>query len=384
MAHVTAIKRKVLVFVSLYLPGFKGGGPIRTIANLVDSVGDSIDFDVVCLDRDLGDERPYPGIKMGGWQQVGKARVFYVQPGIRGATEIYRIIRSHDYECMYLNSFFHFQFSFLPLLFSKLLRKHGKILLAPRGEFSEGALGLNSFKKKVFLAFSKYSHLHHSVEWHATSKQEEIDINRIASRVRSVKFATNLPSVRDAGAFPLRDVNLPLKVVMLGRVAPMKNVVGAIEILSYIKSNVKFDLFGPREDQAYWKQCEDALLHLPGNIEFNYCGALSPEDVGPTLEQYDVFLLPTLGENFGHVIAEALTAGLPVVLSQNTPWRDMELKSLGFDIPLNDLPLFAKKIDFISTIPADDFMVWRKNIAAWARDNLKTRELIAQSAALFE
>ena len=55
-----------------------------------------------------------------------------------------------------------------------------------------------------------------------------------------------------------------------------------------------------------------------------------------TLARYHVFLFPTLNENFGHVILEALLARLPLVLSDQTFWRGLEAKGAGFDLPLSD------------------------------------------------
>ena len=39
-------------------------------------------------------------------------------------------------------------------------------------------------------------------------------------------------------------------------------------------------------------------------------------------------------DSFGHVILEALSAGLPVIISDQTPWRDLASKQTGWDLPL--------------------------------------------------
>ena len=44
----------ILSFAGHYLPGYKAGGPIRSIANMVDQLGDEFDFRIVAGDRDLG------------------------------------------------------------------------------------------------------------------------------------------------------------------------------------------------------------------------------------------------------------------------------------------------------------------------------------------
>jgi hypothetical protein len=49
----------VLVLVGTYLPGYKAGGPLRSIANLVATLGLEFHFRIVTLDRDLGDKLPF-------------------------------------------------------------------------------------------------------------------------------------------------------------------------------------------------------------------------------------------------------------------------------------------------------------------------------------
>ena len=73
-------KLKVLCFCDFYLPGYRAGGPIRTIANMVLNLGDEIDFHIVTRDRDFGSNEPYRGVAIDAWNTVGKAKVFYASP----------------------------------------------------------------------------------------------------------------------------------------------------------------------------------------------------------------------------------------------------------------------------------------------------------------
>ena len=71
-------KKKILCFVKCYLPGYKYGGPIRTIANFVENFGDKFDIKIVCDDRDFLDTKSYNKVKINNWNKVGKAKVFYL------------------------------------------------------------------------------------------------------------------------------------------------------------------------------------------------------------------------------------------------------------------------------------------------------------------
>ena len=58
---------RIIAFTGYYVPGYKGGGAIRTIANLVHQLGDEFCFRVVTMDRDLEDVEPYFGIVANSW-----------------------------------------------------------------------------------------------------------------------------------------------------------------------------------------------------------------------------------------------------------------------------------------------------------------------------
>ena len=74
------VKKKILIITGRYLPGYKDGGPVRSIKNLTDYLGDEYDFYILTCDRDHGDTESYSNIKVNDWNQVGKAKVFYVPP----------------------------------------------------------------------------------------------------------------------------------------------------------------------------------------------------------------------------------------------------------------------------------------------------------------
>ena len=61
------MKPKVVVFIDWFLPAFKAGGPIQSVANLIDHLGSEICISIVTSDRDLGDAIPLPGIDLNKW-----------------------------------------------------------------------------------------------------------------------------------------------------------------------------------------------------------------------------------------------------------------------------------------------------------------------------
>jgi glycosyltransferase involved in cell wall biosynthesis len=63
------------------------------------------------------------------------------------------------------------------------------------------------------------------------------------------------------------------------------------------------------------------------------------------LFEYHFFILPTLGENFGHVFIEALAAGCPLIISDRTPWLNLEKQRIGWDLPLEKPYKWQEKIN---------------------------------------
>ena len=143
------MKKKILCFVGHYLPGYKAGGPIQSIANLVENLGDEFEFYIICNDRDQLDRQPYANVKIDEWNVVSKARVFYASSKNLNFKGIRKLLNETKYDLLYFNSFFSFKFTILPLVIYKFFLLSKKpCVIAPRGEFSLGALKLKHIKKK--------------------------------------------------------------------------------------------------------------------------------------------------------------------------------------------------------------------------------------------
>jgi glycosyltransferase involved in cell wall biosynthesis len=348
-----------------YLPGYKAGGPIRSIANLVDALGDEFDFRILTSDRDLGDGAPYAGIPVNHWVRVGKAEVMYLPPRLSSIWSWIRAIRETEYDCVYMNSLFARGFSILPRLAFHLFPGSAKsILLAPRGELSSGALRVKPWRKRLFLAVARWCGIYNGVLWHASSIHERADICRAffspnvgIAKPLAVLTASDIPG-QEVGPDPFsRKRRKPageLRLVFLSRISRMKNLHGALEILKGIQGRVLFTIYGPAEDQGYWTYCLSIAAQLPSNVQVHYAGEIHPWQVKECLSEHDVFFLPTFGENFGHVIIEAMLAGCPVVISDQTAWRDLVRKGVGWDLPLHAPERFRDALQAFVDMGPDD------------------------------
>jgi len=379
-------KPRLLTFCRFYLPGFKAGGPIKSIANLIASLSDEFEFLIVTSDRDAGDMAAYAGIEARAWQQVGKAKVRYLAPQECRFSSIARIMQETPHDAIYLNSFMSWHFTTLPLLAIKLgiAPKH-PVILAPRGEFSPGALAVKPWRKALFLRAAAMLGLHAAVQWHASTEFEAADIRNVTGQTRTIHVASNLPAppIQEVLRHQPRKPNDALRILFLGRISPMKNLAFAFDALAQVKAPCTFTVAGMVDDEHYWAACQDHLARLGHNVSFRYAGPVTHNHVPALLAEHDLMFLPTRGENFGHAILESLAAGTPVLTSDKTPWRGLEARQVGWDLPLDAPGRFIAAINLMARESTADAAKRRERCVAFATQALARPEIELANRSLF-
>lgn len=380
-------ERSVITFADYYLPGFKAGGPIRGLSNLVESLSGEFCFKIVTRDHDLGDTAAYPGIEWQKWQSVGRGRVFYLSRQQLTFQMLQRVIgQEPNLKGVYLSSMLS------PFTVRCLaLRRIGAIpdvpfLLCPHGEMAGSALQHKKPKKIAFLAVAKAFGLYRNVAWHATNHEEENAIRSMWGRHANVFVAANI-SDSEGNSFADGE-RLPksagtLRVVFLSRICQIKNLDFALKLIGRLAGNVEFSIYGPTEDGPYWSRCESITRSLPPNIRSEYKGVARPERVGAIFRQHDLFLLPTQGENFGHVIAEALAAGCPALISNNTPWRNLIAAHAGWDLPLSEPERFIEALKGCVQMTEAEHAEWREGARRFARNAAQANDAVERHRRMF-
>lgn len=378
----------VLIFVAHYLPGFKIGGPLRSIVNIVDHLADEFDFRIFTSDRDLGDQVPYPGVVVNCWVEVGGAKVYYASPEMRSLNGLAKVLKQVPHDLLYINSFFSFRNSLLPLLISRLVgRSSVPVVIAPRGEFSQGALALKAWKKRPYTAIAKLSGLLRGSTWQASTEYEAEDIRLVMRRAatKNIAIARNLSSrlpPTPPDHVP-RSPGAPFRVIFLSRISPKKNLDFALGVLAQVRCSVRFRVYGPPEDLEYLNKCKSLAENLGSHISVEWHKAIPPERVADVMAEHDLFFFPTRGENFGHVIAEALGAGTPILISDTTPWRNLAAEGVGNDFSLAVPEAFAARIEELADLKPPEVLELRARVSRYARGLQARDESVASHRALF-
>jgi glycosyltransferase involved in cell wall biosynthesis len=380
-------KIKILVLAPQYLPGYQAGGPIRSVANLFQSLGNEFEFKIITSDRDLYSQEPYKDIPPNEWLNLTNAVVFYASPKFLSFKNSIKFFRDIDYDILYLNSFFHPVFSIRPILLLKLRKiKKTPVILAPRGEFSSGALSIKGIKKLTFVVLAKLLRLYRHVYWQASNEVEKNNIQKVFKHNPQIFVAPNIPPKNDLGddtLIPSKEVG-SLKIVFLSRISPIKNLDGALSLLNNLDGNIRFDILGPIGEESYWKNCQSIINKLKSNIVVKYRGSISHEKVKSVLRSYHILLLPTFGENFGHVILESLGAGLPVIISDRTPWHGLSDYHAGFDIPIKDTKAYHRALNNFIQMDSEEYNRYRKGAMNYANAYVNNSEIIDKSRQMFK
>lgn len=317
---------KVVLLADYWRPGWRAGGPIVSLGRLVDRTEAQVW--VFSRDHDLGSKQPYPEIRANSWQEDGNSptQVAYLR-GLRSLSWAFRQIRNIQPDVIHVNSVHSPAYGILPLIAAKArLFGNAEVVLTPHGELTEASQEHKRTKKRIAAPFLRWL-TSKGITWHAASAAEAADINRWArTGDHSIVIVPDpAPAPIDA---PSSGPNTPT-VLFASRIHPIKGLREAIALVKQINTPVIFAIAGTVEDPEYWAACEADLSRMPANITVRVHGSYSPADTAELMNNATVLLLPTRGENFSQVIAEALSHGCPVAITPTTPWGEYIGEAVG-------------------------------------------------------
>lgn len=379
--------RKNVLITGPYIPGKHFGGPVKSLINMVETLNNEFSFYIATGDRDLGASTPYSSVDIGLWNEIGKAKVFYLPKG-QEFKYILRIFKEIDFDLVYCSSFFEKKSILIQIM--KWLRFIKKpVIVAPRGEFSPSAIKMKAKKKKVYLKLYKMLKIQNAIAFTCTSENDKRDILRVLGDNTTIFIAGNIVNYAVVNKSLNHKEKGQLKMVTVSRIAPIKNIDYSLQLLKQISEidfdfKIYFDIYGPMEDQIYWNKCLSIIREIRDKVVVNYNGPLEYADVISQLSNYHVFLLPTKGENFGHVIQEAFLAGCPVILSDQTPWKELKEFNVGFDISLSNHNAFIKAIQYYLAMDENEYRKVSNQALEFGINKINNQTSIKEHLEMFE
>jgi glycosyltransferase involved in cell wall biosynthesis len=223
---------------------------------------------------------------------------------------------------------------------------------------------------------------HHKVHFHATDEEESKYISNYFGEVATIFTAGNFPNKIDALPVAEKEPG-NLKLVSIALISPMKNILMVLTATAKCNYHIEYNIYGPIKDINYWELCKEKIKTLPGNITVNYHKEIVPQRVKEVLLAAHVFILPSKSENFGHAIYEALSAGRPVITSNNTPWNNLRKNLAGINVSLTDDTELISALNFFSKMDHEELAQWSQCAHDYSERAIDVDEIRRQYRRMF-
>jgi len=188
-------------------------------------------------------------------------------------------------------------------------------VLRPLGTLSEWSLGHRRWKKRPYYALFERSHLDMASAIHVTSDAEAEDLTRLGygARTRVIPLGVDVGDRPPVRGRP--EADLPLQLLFLSRLHPKKNVPLLLRALAAVGSTpVELTIAG-EGDGRYRAELEGLTQALGLSNRVRFLGHVEGDAKRRVFAHADCFVLPSAHENFGIAVAEALAAGLSVIVT---------------------------------------------------------------------
>jgi glycosyltransferase involved in cell wall biosynthesis len=367
---------KIFITIPWFVPAFRAGGPIQSVANLVKEYTDA-EYYIFCSDTDLNGSA-LENITTGKWMPFNDhTKVWYSQHE-KISESLVKQVEAIKPAVIYIIGVFSWHFNMVPLLYCKAPKK----ILSTRGMLHPGALSQKKWKKKIYLHVFKLLEYHHKIIFHATDEEEHGFIRNRFGAPAVIFTAGNFPN--KISALPVtRKEPGSLQLVSVALISPMKNILMALTAMAKCKDTIDYNIYGAIKDHDYWAQCKEQIKKLPANITVTWHGETAPANVAEALGRSQVFILPSKSENFGHAIYEALSAGRPVITSHKTPWNDLYEHHAGINVSLDNETELTDAINFFAAMQMDEMQAWSNGAHEYAERAVNVDEVRKQYEEMF-
>lgn len=353
---------KICILTHCFYPSRKRGGPTVSVTNLAKLLARHHEVSVITVGYEMGEKTFYSSVKPGKNRLFG-CDVYYLEKD--NCKTYYQALNEISPDIIYVSSLFSWQYALAAMAWRKK-NTDAQVIIAPRGELMPAALSRGNGKKKVYLWMCERFLQLGACMFHSTAKEETQAIQGLfptarvfeASNISTYERQENPCITKQAGE---------LKMLTVGRIHPIKNVHLAIDALGQLRGEVTLDIYGSPEDKAYYEKCLEAVSRLPENIHVKFCGNVEHEKLRAIYPQYHCFISLTQTENFGHSIVEAIHSGNPVIISDRTPWHELEKHQAGMEFSLDALEQVPPALQRFVDMDGKTFAAWQQGVLQYSQ-----------------
>ncbi len=304
----------LLIITEYFYPFLDGGGPLRSIENLVSCIDPYFETKLISSSKSYKGESLPIGYKTNSFSENSNCAlpIAYISKSINGFLFIIGVVQKND--TIYVNGLFMPSLNLIPIIISS------KIIISPRGMLQLKLLHQKKWQKLIYLSILKTIFYFKKIKWHATTQQEASEIKNVFGDKSVIRIISNIPVTPCIESKNSVKESRSLSLVYYGLIVENKGLLTLIQTLKSLNLSISLDIYGSIKDQSYWEACLKEINSNNSQATFNYLGHANPSESQQILAKYDAFVLLTKGENFGHSIYESLSVGTPVIISDKTPW----------------------------------------------------------------
>ena len=368
---------KIFITIPWFVPAFRAGGPVQSVANLVKEFNENVAYFIFCSDVDVNGAA-LENIETDKWTRYNDHTLVWYAGPERISDTLVKQVEAQKPDILFIIGLFSWHFNIVPMLFCKGPRK----ILSTRGMLHPGALSQKRWKKRLYLQLFKLLEFHYKIDFHATDEEEKNYITKYFGQAATVFVAGNFPN--KTGVLPTIEKQPgSLKLASIALISPMKNILAVLQALKITDAEIEYSIYGAVKDEDYWNLCKEEIKILPGNIRVIYHKEIAPQKVIDALSRAHLFILPSKSENFGHAIYEALSAGRPVITSNNTPWNNLKELQAGINVAVEDITGLRDAIKFFAVMGQEELYLWSSGAFIYSEKALDVERIKKEYEAMF-
>ena len=212
----------------------------------------------------------------------------------------------------------------------KSCRKLGiPYVISPRGMLEPWALNQNGLLKRAALALYQESDLKFASALHATSQCEADNLRRMGFRQPIILLPNGILSNQQAACSAKTRLGMK-RLLFLSRISPKKNIPTLLRAWQRLRPEGWELCIAGNGKPSYMRKMTSLAESLELGSSISFWGPRYGTEKDKLYRCSDLFVLPTFSENFGIVVAEALSYGLPVITTKGTPWSGLIKNGCGW------------------------------------------------------
>lgn len=299
------------------------GGPSRTVVQLTDALAQESDLAISLLTQSLAGQVTISSIETGVMRKTYEtSSCLSLRLGLPLRQPLREVSQFEQPNILHSHGLWLPVNSYVAQISRK---KKIPLLMHTRGMLEPWALDYHRWRKKLAMYLYQRKDLATTKLFFVTAPQEMESIRRIGLKqpVAIIANGIDLPPVSHNKRKLKYSQNTKHTAVFMSRIHPIKGILNLIESWRHVSPKHWRLLIAGNDEDGHLNKVKQRIQSLRLERSIHYIGPVEADTKKELLETADLFILPSFSENFGVVIAEALSYGIPVITTQGTPWEGL-------------------------------------------------------------